>query len=177
MTPPYVRFLPYTRYFSRLSTASYPLLRSTLESWGASRRPHRGPVPLPFPYGHSLSNRKRLSFYSPRLPTIGRLPFPQLIENDLFFKRSSVVRTLVPGSFSPRGVSHRPCSFGLNFVPPFFFVPSCCLFQAKVCLTSTFPLEWLFWSEFCPSCRLLTPNATVQGTVCLTSIFLLEWLF
>ncbi|GFQ93333.1 hypothetical protein TNCT_438211 [Trichonephila clavata] len=124
MTPPYVRFtqrfLPYTRYFSR-----FPHVVSTfalhVESWGASRRPHRGPSAFTLPLWPSLSNRKRLSFYShyPRLPTVGRLPFPPMIENPLFFKQSSVVRLLsyVPGSFSPRDVSHRPCSFGLNFIP------------------------------------------------------------
>ncbi|GFR13495.1 hypothetical protein TNCT_411161 [Trichonephila clavata] len=84
MTPPYLpRFLPYTRYFSR-----FPRVVSTfalhVESWGASRRPHRGPSAFTVPLWPSLSNRKRLSFYSPRLPTIGRLPFPPMIENDLF---------------------------------------------------------------------------------------------
>ncbi|GFR03790.1 hypothetical protein TNCT_555761 [Trichonephila clavata] len=77
------RFLPYTRYFSR-----FPRVVSTfalhVESWGASRRPHRGPSAFTVPLWPSLSNRKRLSFYSPRLPTIGRLPFPPMIENDLF---------------------------------------------------------------------------------------------
>ncbi|GFR05149.1 hypothetical protein TNCT_553651 [Trichonephila clavata] len=120
MTPPYLPkdFYPTLVTFLAFH-ASYPLLRSTLNRGGllvASQGPSAFTVPL-WP---SLSNRKRLSFYSPRLPTVGRLPFPPMIETPLFFKKSSVVRLLsyVPGSFSPRGVSHRPCSFGLNFVPP-----------------------------------------------------------
>ncbi|GFQ65668.1 hypothetical protein TNCT_375751 [Trichonephila clavata] len=88
MTPPYVRFtqrfLPYTRYFSR-----FPHVVSTfalhVESWGASRRPHRGPSAFTVPLWPSLSNRKRLSFYSPRLPTVGRLKhLSPMIENPLF---------------------------------------------------------------------------------------------
>ncbi|GFR14872.1 hypothetical protein TNCT_97571 [Trichonephila clavata] len=129
MTPPYVRFtqrfLPYTRYFSR-----FPHVVSTfalhVESWGASRRPHRGPsafTVLPFPYGHPcpIGNASRFTvIILGSLQSVDlKAPFPPMIENPLFFKRSLVGRLLsyVPGSFSPRGVSHRPCSFGLNFIP------------------------------------------------------------
>ncbi|GFQ82735.1 hypothetical protein TNCT_722391 [Trichonephila clavata] len=123
-------FLPYTRYFSR-----FPRVVSTfalhVESWGAFRRPHRGPSAFTLPLWPSLSNRKRLSFYSPRLPTIGRLSFPPMIENDLFSNDPRLSDScLRPGSFSPRGVSHRPCSFGLNFIPPPSLYPPVAFFSS-----------------------------------------------
>ncbi|GFQ80934.1 hypothetical protein TNCT_199601 [Trichonephila clavata] len=102
-----------------------------------------------------------------------------MIENPLFFKRSSVVRLLsyVPGSFSPRGVSHRPCSFGLNFIPPSLYPPVAFFSSSKVCLTSTFPLNGSFGQSFCP---LLSPFDT-QMQVCrepsVSRRYSLEWLF
>ncbi|GFR25818.1 hypothetical protein TNCT_115991 [Trichonephila clavata] len=114
----------------------------------------------------SLSNRTP-PFYSPRLPTIGRLPFPRLKRS--FSNDPRLVRLLSLSLFTS-WCFHRPCSWSEILSPSLY--PPVAFFTTKS-VHVDIPLEWLW-----PGVVLLsplTPNATARNR--LSHVDIPEWLF